>query len=43
MIDSVVSLAERDVDSDCFEFYESIVERWYFACVSQRNVIVLEF
>ena len=43
MIDFVVDLVEEHVDLDGSQFSESIVERWYFARVSQRNVVVLEF
>ena len=43
MIDSVVGLVEEHVGSGGSRFSESILERWYFACVSQRNVVVLEF
>ena len=43
MIDSVVDLFEEHVDLGGSQFSESIVERWYFARVSQRNVVVLEF
>ena len=43
MIDSVVDLVEEHVDLGGSQFSESIVERWYFARVSQRNVVVLEF
>ena len=43
MIDSVVDLIEEHVDLDGSQFSESIVERWYFARISQRNVVVLEF
>ena len=43
MIDSVVDLVEEHGDLDGYQFSESIVERWYFARVSQRNVVVLEF
>ena len=43
MIDSVVDLVEEHVDLDGSQFSESIVEHWYFARVSQRNVVVLEF
>ena len=43
MIDSVVDLVEEHVDLDGSQFSESIVERWYFARISQRNVVVLEF
>ena len=40
MIDSVVDLVEEHVDLGGSQFSESIVERWYFARVSQRNVVV---
>ena len=43
MIDSVVDLVEEHVDLDGFQFSESILERWYSAPASQRNVVVLEF
>ena len=43
MIDSVVNLVEEHVDLGGCQFSESIVERWYFARVSQRNVVVLVF
>ena len=43
MIDSVVDLVEEHVDLDGSQFSESIVERWFFACVTQRNVVILEF
>ena len=43
MIDSVVDLFEENVDLGGSQFSESIVERWYFARISQRNVVVLEF
>ena len=43
MIDSVVDLVEEHVDVGGSQFSASIVERWYFARVSQRNVVVLEF
>ena len=43
MIDSFVDLVEEHVDLDCSQFSESIVERWYSARASQRNVVVLEF
>ena len=43
MIDSVVDLVEGHVDLDGSQFCESIVKRWYFERVSQRNVVVLEF
>ena len=43
LVDSVVDLVEEHVDLDGSQFSESIVERWYFARISQRNVVVLEF
>ena len=43
MIDSVVGLGEEHVDLGGSQFSESILERWYFAPVSERNVVVLEF
>ena len=43
MIDFVVDLVEEHVDLDGFQFSESILERWYSAHASQRNVVVLEF
>ena len=43
MIDSVVDLVEEHVDLGGSQFSESIVERWYFARVSQWNVVVLDF
>ena len=43
MIDSVVDLVEEHVDLGGSQLSESIVERWYFARISQRNVVVLEF
>ena len=43
MIDFVVDRVEEHVDLDGSQFSESIVERWYFARISQRNVVVLEF
>ena len=43
MIDSVVDLVEEHVDLVGSQFSESIVERWYFARISQRSVVVLEF
>ena len=43
MIDSVVDLVEEHVDLGGSQFSESILERWYFARISQRNVVVLEF
>ena len=43
MIDSVVDHFEEHVELDGSQFSESILERWYFARVSQRNVVVLDF
>ena len=43
MIDSVEDLVEEHVDLGGSQFSESIVQRCYFARVSQRNVVVLEF
>ena len=43
MIDIVVDLVEEHVDLDGSQFSESIIERWYFARASQKNVVVLEF
>ena len=43
MIDSVVGRVEDHVGAGGSRFSESIVERWFFACSSQRNVVVLEF
>ena len=43
MIDFVVDLVEERVDLGDSQFYESILERWYSARASQRNVVVLEF
>ena len=43
MFDSVVDLFEEPVDLGGSQFSESIVERWYFARISQQNVVVLEF
>ena len=43
MIDSVVDLVEEHVDLGGSQFSESIVESWYSARTSQRNVVVLEF
>ena len=43
MIGSVVDLIEEHVDLGSSQFSESIVERKYFARVSQRKVVVLEF
>ena len=39
MTDSVVDLVEEHVDSSDSQFFESIVERWYSAHVSQQNVV----
>ena len=41
MIDSVVDFVEEHVDLGGSQFSESIVERWYFARVSQQ--VVMEF
>ena len=43
MIDFVVDLFEERVDLGGSQFSESILERWYSAHASQRNVVVLEF
>ena len=43
MIDSVVGLVEERVDLGGSQFSEFILERWYFARVAQRNVVVLQF
>ena len=43
MVDSVVDLVEEHVDLGGSRFSESILERWYFARVSQWNAVVLEF
>ena len=43
MIDSVVDAVEEHVDLGGSQFSESILERWYSARASQRNVVVLEF
>ena len=43
MIDLVVDNVEEHVDLDGSQFSESIVERWYFARISQPNVEVVEF
>ena len=37
MIDSVVDLVEEHVDLGGSQFSELILERWYFARISQRN------
>ena len=42
MIDFVLDLVEEHVDLGGSQFSGSIVERWYFARVSQWNVVVLE-
>ena len=39
----VVDLVEEHVDLDGSQFSKSILERWYSASTSQRNVVVLEF
>ena len=43
MIGFVVDLVEEHVGLGGSQFSESILERWYFARASQRNVVVLEF
>ena len=43
MSGSVVNLFEEHVELGGSQFSESILERWYFARISQRNVVVLEF
>ena len=43
MIDSVVDLFEEHVELGGFQFSEPILERWYSARISQRNVVTLEF
>ena len=43
MIDFVVDIFDKHVDLGDSQFSESIFERWYFARVSQWNVVVLEF
>ena len=43
MFDSVVDFVEEHVNLDGSQFSESTVERWFFARVSQRHVVVLEF
>ena len=43
MIHFVVDLFVKHVDLGGSQFSESIVERLFFASVSQQNVIVLEF
>ena len=43
MIGFVVDLVEEHVDLDGSQFSESILERCYFAHISQRHVVVLEF
>ena len=43
MLDFVVDLVEERVDLGGSQFSESILERWYSAHASQRNVVVLEF
>ena len=40
MIDFVVDLDEEHVDLDGSQFSESVLERWYSAHASQRNVVV---
>ena len=41
MIDFDVDLVEEHVDLDGPQFSGSILERWYSARTSQRNVVVL--
>ena len=41
-MDFVVGLVEEHVGSGGSRFPESILERWYSAPASQRNVVVLE-
>ena len=43
MIDFVVGRVEEHVGAGGSQFSESILERWYFAHASQRNVVVLTF
>ena len=43
MIDFVVDMVEEHVDLDGSRFSEFILERWYSAHASQRNVVVLDF
>ena len=43
MIGSVKNLFEQHVELGGSQFSESIVERWYFARISQRNVVLLKF
>ena len=43
MLDFVVDLVEERVDLGGSQFSESILERWYSARASQRNVVVMEF
>ena len=43
LLDFVVGLVEEHVDLGGSQFFESILERWYSAHASQRNVVFLEF
>ena len=43
MLDFVGDLVEERVDLGGSQFSESILERWYSAHASQRNVVALEF
>ena len=43
MLDSVVDLVEEHVDLGGSQYSGSILERWYSAHASQRNVVDLEF
>ena len=43
LLDFVVDLVEERVDLGGSQFSESILERWYSARISQRNVVVREF
>ena len=42
MLDFVVDLVDERVDLGGSQFSESILERWYSANVSKRNVVALE-
>ena len=43
MLDFVVDLVEERVDLGGSQFSESILERWYSAHASRKNVVTLEF
>ena len=43
VLDFVVDLVEERVDLGGSQFSESILERWYSAHTSQRNVVEMEF